>query len=82
MLPFGALIWGHDHDNAPLIFDNYSAFMVTVLYIILLGSLFSFLTRPIQQIRWIILLAFCFSILSVILLNLILWNCGIAIDFE
>jgi hypothetical protein len=81
-LPFGALVWGRDLDNATFVFGNFTAFGISALYLVLLGLLFSFVTRSIQRFRWVVPLAFCFSILSVILLNLAFELCGITVELD
>lgn len=66
MFPFNIIFWNYHSLN------SYIAFLISALYLIFLGWLFSLSTRSIQKFRWIVLLAFCFSIASVIALNLIL----------
>jgi hypothetical protein len=66
MFPFNIIFWKYHSLN------DHAALLVSAVYLILLAWLFSFLTRFVQKIRWIILFAFCFSILSVIALNLVL----------
>jgi len=63
-----------EKNNQPLISLNY---IHLNLYLISLGVWFSFLTRSLQKFRWVVPLAFCFSIRSVIALNLVLLTLGI-----
>jgi hypothetical protein len=81
-LPFGALVWGRELDNATGIFGDSSAFCISALYLVLLGLLFSFVTRSIHRFRWLVSLAFCFSIFSVVLLNLAFWVCGFTVSLD
>jgi hypothetical protein len=71
MFPFNIFFWKYHSLN------NYAALLVSAVYLILLAWLFSFLTRSVKKIRWIILFAFCFSVISVIALNLVLLALGI-----
>ena len=73
---------GNDTGAETLVFDSYSAFVVTVLYLMLLGSLFSFAIRSIEKFRWVVPLAFCCSLLSVVMLNIALWICGVTVELD
>jgi len=69
--PFDIIFWKYHSLN------DHAALLVSAVYLILLAWLFSFLARSVQKIRWIILFAFCFSIISVIALNLVLSALGV-----
>ena len=76
MFPFNIMFW----KNAPIISNNGVVFFVSGFYIIILSLLFTYATRSVKRKRWIVLFAFCFTILSVVALNCILQVCGITIE--
>jgi hypothetical protein len=83
--PFDRLILGynpHDGSNETVVFNDHIALLISGIYLLLLGALFSFLSRSVRKIRWTILLAFFFSILSITLLNVVLWICGITVSLD
>ena len=69
--PFDIIFWKYHS------FGGRTAFLISVFYLFLIAWLFSFLTRSVKKIRRVVLLAFCFSILSIIVLNLGLLALGI-----
>jgi hypothetical protein len=71
MFPFDIIFWKYHS------LDGRVAFLISVLYLILLAWFFSFLTRSVKKFRWIPLFAFCFSFVSVIALNLVLFTLGV-----
>jgi hypothetical protein len=71
MFPFDITFWGFHS------LESHTAFFVSVLYLISLAWLFSLLTRFVQKFRWVVLFAFCFSVVSVVALNLILLAMGV-----
>jgi hypothetical protein len=66
MFPFNVIYWKYHSLN------YHAALLVSAVYLVLLAWLFSFLTWPVQKFRWVILLAFCFSLFSVVTLYLCL----------
>lgn len=76
MFPFNIMFWKGD----PVISNSSVFFLVAALYLVMLGLLFSFVTRSVKKFQWVILFAFCFSMLSVVALNLVLMACGIAVE--
>ena len=66
--------------NSPIISNNCIVVLISGFYLVMLGLLFSYVTRSAKKFRWIVLLAFCFSILSVIALNFILMVFGITVE--
>ena len=79
--PFNKIWWGDDM-SLPYIFSERVAWLVTGLYLILLGLLFLKMTVRVQRFRWLVPLAFCFCVLSIILLNLVFEICGITVYFN
>jgi len=71
MFPFNIIFWKYHSLN------DHVALLISAVYLILLAWLFSFLTRTVRKFRWIIPFAFCFSVFSVIALNLVLKALGI-----
>jgi len=69
--PFDIIFWKYHS------FDGRIAFLISVFYLFLVAWLFSFLTRSVKKTRWVVLFAFCFSVLSMIALNLVLSTLGI-----
>ena len=76
--PFDRLQLGSD-SSVPYMFSKYTAWLITVLYFILLSVLFSKLTASVKKFRWLIPLAFLFCMLSITLLNVIFLACGITV---
>ena len=76
MFPFNIMFW----KNSPIISNNCIVVLISGFYLVMLGLLFSYVTRSAKKFRWIVLLAFCFSILSVIALNFILMVFGITVE--
>jgi uncharacterized membrane protein len=76
MFPFNIMFW----KNSPIISNNGIVILISGFYLVMLGLLFSHVTRSAKRIRWIVLLAFCFSILSVIALNCILMVFGVTVE--
>jgi len=66
MFPFNIIYWKYHS------LDGHTAFLISTFYLFVIAWLFSFLTRSVKNIRRVVLLAFCFSILSVLALNLAL----------
>ena len=74
--PFNIMFW----KNSLIISNNGIVILVSGFYLVILGLLFSYVTRSADKIRWIVLFAFCFTILSVIALNCIVTVCGITVE--
>jgi hypothetical protein len=79
--PFDKIWWGDDL-SLPFIFNEPTAWLITGLYLALLDLLFLKLTRPIEKFRWIIPLGFCFSSLSIVLLNIVFLAGGVTVDLN
>ena len=75
--PFDKMSW--ENHGEDYIFSESTGWFIMVVYLVLLCFLFSKLTRPVQRLRWIVLLTFCFSALSIFLLNSVLMACGITV---
>ena len=71
MFPFNITFWRFSS------LGDRAAFVVSAVYLIFLAWLFSFSTRSVQKFRWVILFAFCFSVFSVMALNLALLALGV-----
>jgi hypothetical protein len=80
--PFDEITLGEDDSGRPFIFGEHIALLISALYLILLGLLFSKLTQPVRKSRWIIPLAFCSSALSITLLNVVFMACGIMVHLS
>jgi len=76
MFPFNIIFW-----KSSLIISNNGIFiLVSGVYLVLLGLLFSFVTRSVKKTSWVILFSFCFTIFSVIALSFILSIFGITVE--
>lgn len=81
-IPFRSLMYGDDPSYGHEVLGTNSGFVVALLYFISLGVLFSLLTRSVHKRQSLILFAFCFSILSIIFLNLLMPICGINVALD
>ncbi|HSY10045.1 MAG TPA: hypothetical protein VK840_03940 [Candidatus Dormibacteraeota bacterium] len=77
--PFNEISW---HGDSPFIFNQSTSIFISILYLIFLAISFSKMTSFARKLRWIIPLSFCFSAVAIVLLNLIFWICGIAVELD
>jgi hypothetical protein len=76
MFPFDIMFW----KKAPIITNDTIYFFVSACYLVILSMAFAYSTRSVKQKGWIILLGFGFTILSVGVLNCVLFVCGITVE--
>lgn len=67
--PFDRIFWKYHSEIHSL--NGYTALLISLLYLVLTAWSFSFLTRSVKKVRWIVLFAFYFSILLIIASNLV-----------
>jgi hypothetical protein len=77
--PFGQIM---SDKGQQYFFSEPIGWLIMAVYLTILGFLFLKLTQPINKLRWLIPLAFCFCALSILLLNCFFVALGIQVFID